>query len=59
MGNQQYYDSAKANAVPSDLKEGETAFVKGALITGTASVYVVDSTLYVPEGWIQVHVVGS
>ena len=59
MGNQRYYDSADANAVPSDLKEGETAFVKGAIVTGTAKVYVADNTLYVPEGWIEVHIVGS
>ncbi len=54
-----YYDTSDATAVASDIKQGYSAYARGKLLDGTAKIYVSGTTLYVPEGWLEVHEVGS
>ena len=54
-----YFDTADATAKATDIKQGDSAYAHGELVNGTARVYVSGTTLYVPEGWISVHIVGS
>ena len=45
------YNTADATAVVSDLKNGETAYVRGQKITGTQSFSVQDDILVCPSDW--------
>lgn len=54
-----YYDTSDATAQASDIKQGFSAVARGKMLDGTANVYVSGTTLYVPDGWIEVHEVGS
>jgi len=57
--NSNLVNTADATAVPNDIKLGETAYARGMKLTGTQEIYVEGTTLHVPEGWINVHVVGT
>lgn len=46
-----YVDTADATATPNDLKSGETAYVRGAKITGTQGFSVSGNTLICPSDW--------
>lgn len=54
-----YYNTADGDVVPTDVRNKRTVYAKGQLVTGTARIYVEDRTLYVPQGWLTVHVRGS
>lgn len=46
-----YVNTADATATPTDIRDGETAYVKGELITGTQKFYVEGDTLHCPSDW--------
>lgn len=44
-------NTADANAVPSDIRNGDTLYVKGEKITGTQGFSVSNTTLVCPTDW--------
>lgn len=61
-----YHNTADATAVPDDIRNGKTAYARGAKIEGTQGFsvsgtalscpsdwYVVGTTLYIPDSWLK------